>query len=106
MSHLSPETAYCLALTQQNPGIRFSSKALVNGKDAAGAKWIKPGFSWNEQMDLTWALGFPDMAFVVEGSAELDDHTKWKDFFERRKSTNYICSKQLMANFYQSILKN
>lgn len=105
MSYLSPETAYCLALTHQNPGIRFSSKALANGKDAAGAKWLRPGFSWNEQMDLAWALGFPDMCIVVEGSEELDDHTQWKEFFYR-DSIKQISPKMLMANLYQSLTGN
>jgi hypothetical protein len=103
MTSFNPETAYCLALTQKNPTVRFSSKALMNGKDAVGAKWVRPGFSWNEQMDLAWALGFPDMTIVVEGSPELDDHTKWKEYFYRRQSTIHITHKQLMANFYQSI---
>lgn len=102
MSHLSPETAYCLALTHQNPGIRFSSKALANGKNAAGAKWLRSGFAWNEQMDLAWALGFPDYCTVIEGSAELDDHTKWKEFFYR-DSIKQISAKCLMANLYQSL---
>lgn len=102
MTSFNPETAYCLALTNKNSAIRFSSKALMNGQDAAGAKWIRSGFSWNEQMDLAWALGFPDMAIVVEGSSELDDHTNWGGFSER-KNSDYISNKLLMANMYQSL---
>lgn len=59
MTLINPETACSLSLTQKNPAIKFSCKALTNGKDAAGAKWVRPAFSWNEQMDLAWALGFP-----------------------------------------------
>lgn len=45
----------------------FSTKALVHGKDAVGAKRIRPGFSFNSKMDLLWALGFPEVAFIVDG---------------------------------------
>jgi hypothetical protein len=103
MTSFNPETAYCLALTQKNPTVRFSSKALMNGKDAVGAKWVRPGFSWNEQMDLAWALGFPDMTIVVEGSPELDDHTKWEEFYYRIKDDAYVNSKVLMANMHESV---
>ncbi len=65
----------CAALTEYHktllpaaaPPPVFSTMALVHGERAVGAQSLRPGFAFNEQMDLAWALGFPYMRFVVDG---------------------------------------
>jgi hypothetical protein len=37
------------------------SGALNNGKSAYGYRFLKPGFSFSEQMDLAFALRFPSL---------------------------------------------
>jgi len=49
------------------PAPVFSTKALMHGHEAVGAKRIRPGFSFNPQMDLLWALGFPEVVLIVDG---------------------------------------
>lgn len=101
---MQPETALSLALTDASPSVRFDSKALTHGLDAAGARWIRPGFSWNDEMDLAWAVGFPDMIIVVTGAPELDDPSTWKEFFQRApQGSGFIGAKTLMANLYESL---
>jgi hypothetical protein len=43
------------------------SGALKHGDKAFGHRFLKPGFSFSEQTDLAFALGFPSLAFVVDG---------------------------------------
>lgn len=50
----------------------FSTMAMAHGNRAAGAATVRPGFAWNSQMDLLWALGFPDVMFIVDGFPAAD----------------------------------
>lgn len=54
-------------LHPEHPQPVFSTLALQHGNEAPGASRLRRGFSLNESMDLAWALGFPQMAFVVDG---------------------------------------
>ena len=71
----------------------FSTMALEHGLKASGAAQLKKGFSWNPQMDLLWALGYPEVVFIVDGfpiedtkegilsywNAEKRDFRWWRD---------------------------
>ena len=64
----SADTQYIKTLLPVDaPRPVFSSMALSHGKDASGAKCVRPGFAWNPQMDLLWALGFPEVLLIVDG---------------------------------------
>ncbi|HEY3496638.1 MAG TPA: hypothetical protein VGK73_18190 [Polyangiaceae bacterium] len=41
--------------------------ALVHGENAPGASRLRAGFALTTGMDVAWALGFPRMAFIVDG---------------------------------------
>lgn len=61
------QTEWLRTLHPDHPQPVFSTLALQHGKEAPGAARERPGFALNESMDLAWALGFPQMAFVVDG---------------------------------------
>lgn len=50
-----------------SPRLVFSTRALDHGTSAARAATLRPGFAWNEPMDLLWALGFPEAVILVDG---------------------------------------
>jgi hypothetical protein len=45
-----------------------STMALAHGKDAAGARLVRPGFAISPEADLAFALGFPHLEYLI------DDH--------------------------------
>jgi len=45
----------------------FSTMALVHGEQAVGAQGRREGLAWNRQMDLLWALGYPEVLLIVDG---------------------------------------
>jgi hypothetical protein len=49
------------------------SGALKHGDKAFGHRFLKPGFSFSEQTDLAFALGFPSLTFVVDGHPDDGD---------------------------------
>ena len=59
----------------------FSTLALQHGKDASGMRRFKPGFAWNERMDLLWALGFPRARILVDGVAQAETIDGVKEIF-------------------------
>lgn len=64
----SAQTEVLKNLTAPNgPVPVFSTRGLEHGLKAAGAAGLRQGFSWNSQMDLAWALGYPRMTFIVDG---------------------------------------
>jgi hypothetical protein len=60
----------------------FSTMALEHGENAVGAKSLRPGFAFNEQMDLAWALGFPYMRFVIDGFPAEDSKAALLDTYD------------------------
>jgi hypothetical protein len=44
-----------------------SSAAMKHGKEASGARYLKPGFGRTPEDDLQFALGFPHVRFLVDG---------------------------------------
>jgi len=44
-----------------------TTAALKHGKQASGARFVKPGFGRTPEEDLQFALGFPHLRFLVEG---------------------------------------
>lgn len=64
----------------------FSTRALEHGKKASGAEGLRNGFSWNAQMDLAWALGYPMMTFVIDGAFEADSKEAILAFYGRTLS--------------------
>jgi hypothetical protein len=52
---------------EEGPIPVFSTMALAHGKDAAGFAGLREGFSWNPQMDLLWALGYPEVILIADG---------------------------------------
>src|SRR5690606_26775515 len=61
----------------------FSTRALEHGTNAAGAAGLRAGFSWNSQMDLAWALGYPAMTFIVDGAPGEDTKSGLLAFYGR-----------------------
>src|SRR5688572_532984 len=59
----------------------FSTLALMNGSAARGAERRRPGFSFSPSMDAVWALGFPRMAFIVDGVPVPDTIAATLDFY-------------------------
>jgi len=57
------------------------TQAFVNGAQAAGAKYVKPGISESPETDLQLALGWPRMRYLVDGhpDGQLTDLTTLKD---------------------------
>ena len=69
----SAQTELMKSLTPPSAALPvFSTRALEHGVQAAGAAGLRKGFSWNSQMDLAWALGYPKMTFIVDGAVETD----------------------------------
>jgi hypothetical protein len=100
--YIALPSAFGLALSHQyDHKIKYSSKALDNGTDAVGSKWIRPGFAWNTEMDMAWALGFPEMAFLAEGPKEYDQPEYWKSL-SIRSQEKVISPAMLMANVYET----
>jgi len=60
----------------------FSTKALMHGRNAAGASAIREGFSWNPQMDLLWALGYPHVVLIADGLPEGESKQSMIDHWE------------------------
>jgi hypothetical protein len=60
------------------------SGALIHGQEARGAAGLKPGFSFSEQQDLAFALGWPSLRFVADGLPDDDDPVaslrKWSSY--------------------------
>lgn len=58
------------------------SGALKNGSSAYGYRFLKSGFSFSEQQDLAFALGFPALTFVADGHPDdadpLGNLHKWR----------------------------
>jgi hypothetical protein len=64
------------------PAPIFSTKALLHGHEAIGAQRLQPGFSFNPQLDLLWALGFPEVAFIMDGFPVPDTIGALKTFYQ------------------------
>jgi hypothetical protein len=61
-----------------------TTRALSHGADAHGTRYLRPGFSWTEQADLRFALGWPHLRFIGPDSAaaqreaaEVIDRGEW-----------------------------
>ena len=50
-----------------------TSQALKFGAEAAGARYVQPGFAFTAEQDLAFALGWPYMYFLVDGHP---DHSR------------------------------
>ena len=70
----------------------FSTKALEHGRNAAGASAIREGFSWNPQMDLLWALGYPHVVLIADGLPEGESRQSMIDHWEGGKRGGWIRS--------------
>lgn len=55
------------ALDPDGPQPVFSSLALIHGTKAPAASRLRTGFALSSSMDLAWSLGFPRIAFIVDG---------------------------------------
>jgi len=83
----------------------FSTRALEHGLKAAGAAGLRQGFSWNSQMDLAWALGYPKMTFIVDGALETDSKSAILAFYGKSLSdldTGYWFNKT--GSVYQGLV--
>jgi hypothetical protein len=49
------------------PGVPLrSTQALVHGRNAAGARLLRPGFAISPEADLAFALGFPHLEYLID----------------------------------------
>ena len=67
----------------------FSTMALMHGKNASGAKALREGFAWNSQMDLLWALGYPEVLLIVDGFPNKETPDTLLDYWIPRRDTDY-----------------
>ena len=64
------------------PAPTFSTMVLTTASQAVGIKKLRPGFSWNEQMDQLWALGLPDLKIIVDDGPFENSKQALAEFFE------------------------
>lgn len=72
-------------LYPDSPQPVFSSLSLIHGSNARGAQRLRPGFSFTPSMDLVWALGFPYVAFIVDGVPVPDTFAKTLELYRAEK---------------------
>jgi len=68
----------------------FSTRALEHGTAALGAKRLKEGFAFTPSMDLVWALGFPDIAFIVDGVPVPDTVPGMMEFYRTDERMSHL----------------
>lgn len=100
---LNPQCAFSEMLYKDKKELPvFSARAIENGKDAYGDQFIKQGFAFNEQMDLAWALGFPEITIVVDGAPEIEFPQDKSDTYARR-FRKIISRRSLWANVHWAL---
>lgn len=57
---------------------------------ALGAKRLKEGFAFTPSMDLVWALGFPDIAFIVDGIPVPDTVGAMMEFYRTEERMSHL----------------
>lgn len=100
---VDPETAFAEWLKRQAPDAPaplFSTKALVHGRNAVGARRLREGFSFSEQMDLLWALGFPQVAFIMDGFPVADSMDALLDFYGARDKRWWLYAQLKTGRIY------
>lgn len=61
------QTEWLKQLAPDAPQPVFSTMALMHSREMISASHLREGFSFNEKMDLLWAAGFPEVAFIMDG---------------------------------------
>lgn len=75
-------------LYPDSPQPVFSSLSCMHGMNSRGAKRIRPGFAFTPSMDLVWALGFPNLAFIVDGVPVPDTFAATLELYNPRKASH------------------
>lgn len=80
------QTEWLKQLAKDAPPPIFSTMALVNGSKMIVAKEVREGFSFNPQMDLLFAAGFPQVAIVMDGLPLEDTKESLLELYGREES--------------------
>jgi hypothetical protein len=73
--------------SKSGPAAVRTTEALKHGEGAFGARFLKPGFAFTPEMDLAFALGYPDLTYLVD-DATVDATVATRKEFVENHATN------------------